>query len=121
MATEQLPATQYLIGGQPTVTNYVVRSATFGIEEDTEDKQGADGKHVAKLTYSRRKTLQLELEALGTATQGTYQVGGALDVDYVPTAVGGNMVWKIRDASEGLTRGAQTVSLDLISLTDELA
>ncbi len=38
MATEQLPASQYLIAGQPTVTGYVVVSAVYGREEDAEDK-----------------------------------------------------------------------------------
>jgi hypothetical protein len=31
------------------------------------------------------------------------------------------MVWKIRNATEGLTKGVQSVSLDLISLVDLLA
>ncbi len=121
MATEQLPAEQYLIAGQPTVNGYVVLSAVYGREEDTEDKQGSAGQHKAKLTYSRRLTLQLELEALTAATQGAYVVGGALDATYVPTSTALDMVWKVRDVSEGLTRGVQTVQLDLIKLTDELA
>ncbi len=65
--------------------------------------------------------MRLELEALTAATQGAYVVGGALTAAFVPTATSEDMVWKVRDVTEGLTRGVQTVSLDLIKLTDELA
>jgi hypothetical protein len=117
MGTQQLPADQYKIGGQPAITGYEVIEATFGFEEDSEDKQAGSGQHKAKISYSRRKTLQLELEALSTADPHEYVAGGGLDANFAP---GGN-VWKVRSATNGRTRGVQTVSLDLISLVDELA
>ena len=116
---EQLPADQYALGGQPTITGYVVVRADFGFEEDSEDKQGSGGRHKAKITYSRRKTANVELEALGTATtQADYVKGGAVAANYTP---GGTAAWKIRNVTFGTTRGVQTVMLDLISLTDEIA
>jgi len=117
MATEQLPADQYAIAGQSTITGYEVISETYGIEEDTEDKKDKTGQHKAKLTYMRRQTVSLELEALAAATPGAYLVGGVLDADFAP----GGSVWKIRSATEGLTRGVPTVSLDCIALVDLLA
>jgi len=117
MATTQYPADQYKIAGQPSVAGYEVINATEGFEEDAEDKANSAGAHKAKIAYGRRKTLQLELEALSAATPNTYVAGGGLDASYVP----GGTVWKVRSATVGLTRGVQTVSLDLISLVDELA
>lgn len=120
MATEQLPAATYAIAGQPTVTGYEVIDATFGFEEDSEDKQKGSGAHKAKITYMRRQTLQLELEELTTAAND-YVKGGALTAAFVPFAPGATAVWKIRDVSKSLTRGVTGITLDLISLVDELA
>ncbi len=117
MATEQLPASQYAIAGQPTVTGYEVINASYGIEEDAEDKKGAAGAHKAKITYMRRQTAQLELEALAAATQGAYLVGGVLDANFAP----GGTVWKIRSVNETTTKGVTTISLDVIALVDLLA
>ena len=116
MATEQLPAEQYAIAGQSAVTDYEVISEVYGFEEDSEDKKDSTGQHKAKISYMRRQTCSLELEALAAATPGTYTVGGVLDASF---AVGGS-VWKIRSVTEGRTRGVSTVSLDLIALTDLL-
>jgi hypothetical protein len=118
MAAEQLPADQYKIGGQPTITGYEVIQATEGFEEDAEDKAKGSGQHKAKITYSRRKTLQLELEALAAGAPESYVAGGGLSATFDPA--GTPKVWKVRSATYGLTRGVQTVSLDLISLIDEL-
>jgi hypothetical protein len=120
MATEQLPANQYAIAGQPTVTGYEVISASYGIEEDAEDKKGAGGQQKAKITYMRRQTCQLELEALAAATQGAYVVGGVLNASFAPGSVPA-AVWKIRSVTESTTKGVTTVSLDLIALVDLLA
>jgi hypothetical protein len=117
MATEQLPASTYAIAGQSAVTGYEVISQTFGFEEDGEDKKDGTGQHKARINYSRRRTCQLVLEALTTATAGAYVVGGGLDASYVP----GGVVWKIRSVTEGKTRSVPTINLDLIALTDELA
>ena len=117
MGTEQLPASTYAIAGAPSVAGYEVINATYGFDEDSEDKQGGDGRHKAKIAYSRRRTLQLELEALSTATNN-YVNGGGLTAAFVP---GTPAVWKIRDVSRTLTRGVTGITLDLISLVDELA
>jgi len=113
MATEQLPAAQYEIAGQPTVSGYEVIDAQYGFEEDTEDKMDAAGQFKSKITYSRRKTLQLELEAEnGSTPETTYQDGGSVTIDTVD--------YIIRSATIGRTRGVATVSLDLIAQSDEL-
>ena len=117
MATEQLPASQYAIAGQSAITGYVVVSQSYGFEEDTEDKKDHLGQHKAKITYMRRRTCQLELEALAAATPGAYVVGGGLDASFVSPGT----AWKIRGVTETLTKGVPGISLDLISLTDLLA
>lgn len=116
MAAEQLPADQYAVGGQPTVTNYEVISVTHGFEEVSENHTTPAGAHNAKVATSRRKTLQLELEAKDGATPHAFK--GALDASFVPTAVALDQVWKVRSATGGRTRGVRTVSLDVIALTD---
>ena len=118
MATEQLGTKQYEIAGQPTVAGFEVISAVYGFEEDAEDKQDSGGQHGAKIAYSRRATIQLELEALAAGTPATYIAGGALTASFV---AGTPVAWKIRSATYGTTRGVQTLSLDLIALVDLLA
>ena len=119
MATEQLPASTYAIGGQRSVTGYEVIRETQGHVDDGEDKAGPAGAHKARIVYSRRKTLQVELEALTAATApASFFVGGGLsDADLAAAGTD----WKIRDVKYGLTKGVRTVSLDLIKLTDDLA
>ena len=113
MATEQLPDEQYVIGGQPTVTGWQVISAVRGIEEDSETKQTAAGQFKAKITYSRRRTMQLTLEATQTADVDEFSEGGVVTVDTV--------VYKIRSVQEQATRGPTQVTLDLIATVDLLA
>jgi hypothetical protein len=120
MATEQLPASTYAIGpGTRSVTGYEIIRQTGGKVDDGEDKAGPSGAHKARIVYSRRKTLQIELEALtAAAPAASFFVGGGLsDADLA--AAGSD--WKIRDVKFGLTKGVKTVSLDLISLVDDLA
>jgi hypothetical protein len=104
------------------LTGYEVISATAAFEEDTETKQNAAGQFKADITYMRRQTLQLELEALTAAVVGAYVVGGTIASGTFTLANGSTAsAWKIRSATEGATKGVRTLSLDLISLTDGLA
>lgn len=119
MATEQLPATQYVIGGQPTLTGYVLPSAQYGIQEDAENKQDANGRHKCKIAYSRRATLSVTLEV--TSGTPTYQNGGEIASGVFADGAGNATAWKIRSATLTKTRGPKVVELDLISQTDLLA
>jgi hypothetical protein len=119
MATELMPVA-HTVGGQPTVTGYVVISAEYGIEEDQEVKQDANGRFLSKITYSRRPTLKLEMEAT-SGTTPTYQNGGTIASGTIADGHGDAMGWKIRSATVTNTRGPIAVSLDLIGLTDYLA
>lgn len=125
MATEQLPASVYLIGQKYALTGYEVISAQASFEEDSEDKAGGAGQHKAKITFSRRQTLTLELEALGGTTPSTphtYITGGAIDSGVFTLADGTTATaWNIRSATEGATRSVRTLSLDLIQVGDMLA
>ena len=122
MATEQLPASTYLIAHSYALAGYEIITASAGFEEDAETKQGAVGQFKCEITYMRRQTLALELEALAAATPGaTYVTGGTIASGVFPLADGSTeSAWKIRDAKEGSTKGVRTLSLDLISLTDLL-
>jgi hypothetical protein len=123
MATEQLPAATYLIANAYALSGYEIISANAGFEEDAETKQAQTGQFKAEITYMRRQTLALECEALAAATPGaTYVIGGTIASGTLPLADGTTASgWKIRNATEGSTKGVRTLSLDLVSLTDLLA
>ena len=120
---EQLPSDLYLVGQKYALTGYEVISATSGFEEDTETKQDGNGRFKADITYMRRQTLQLELEALAAGTPGaTYGDGGTIASGVFTLADGvTDTAWKIRSAPTGSTKGVRTLSLDLIALTDAIA
>lgn len=119
MATEQLPAGIYVIGGQPTVAGYQLPQAQYGFEEDQELKYDGKGRFKAKLTYSRRPTLSVTLEV--TTGTPTYQNGGQIASGVFTDGAGNATAWKIRNATLTKTRGPQVVELDLIAQTDLLA
>jgi hypothetical protein len=118
MATELMPV-EHTVGGQPTVSGYVVTNAVYGVEEDTETKQAPDGGFLSKITYSRRPTLRLEMEA-ESGTTPAYSDGGTIASGSITDGNGDAMGWKIRSATVTNTRGPIAVSLDLIGLTDYL-
>jgi hypothetical protein len=121
MATEQLPAAVYLIGQKYALTGYEVISANASFEEDTENKAGGAGQHKAKITYSRRQTLQLELEALAAGTPATYITGGQIASGVFTLADGSTATaWNITSASESSTKGVRSLSLSLIQQGDLL-
>jgi hypothetical protein len=119
MATEQTP-TAFTVGGQPTVSGYVVRNAVYGYEEDAEQKKDANGRFLSKITYSRRATLKIDMEA-ESGTTPAYNAGGTIASGSITDGAGTATGWKIRDAKVTKTRGAIAVSLDLIGLADLLA
>lgn len=122
MATEQLPAAVYSLAGQVTVTGWEVISNVYGFEEDAEDKAGSAGQHKAKITYSRRQTLSVELEALAAADQDAYTKGGEVESGVFPLVDGSTVTaWDINSAPLSRTRGVPGVSLDLIQQGDLLA
>ncbi len=112
MAAVQLPASQMTVGGQETVANWIVRESVWGKEEDDEDIQNADGTFRTNLTYSRRPTLRLTLEATNAATNSAKEFRGIASYTH------GGVVYKVRDVQETRTRGPVQVTLDLISTVD---
>jgi hypothetical protein len=121
MATEQLPASTYLIGQKYALTGYEVIDAKASFVEDAEDKASGAGQHKAKITFSRRQTLALELEALAAGTPATYIAGGQIASGVFTLANGSTAsAWNIRSATEGATRGVRTLTLDLIQQGDSL-
>ena len=123
MGTEQLPSALYLIDQKYALTGYEVINSSSDFDEDTETKQDASGQFKADITYMRRETLQLELEALAAGTPGaTYGSGGTIASGAFTLADGTTATaWKIRSANVGSNKGVRTLSLDLIALTDTLA
>ena len=121
MATEQLPDSTYSIAGQETLANWEIISNVYGIEEDAEEKMAADGQWKAKITYSRRETLSLELEALDGADLDAYQGGqvasGAWTLSDGATAT----AWNIVSSNLTRTKGVATLSLELVQQGDTLS
>lgn len=120
MATEQLPASQYVIAGQPSLSGYVLPQAQYGYAEDSETKYDANGRFKCKITYGRRATLQVTLEVV-SGTTPAYQAGGEIASGVFADGAGTSTAWKIRSATLTKTRGPQVVDLDLIAQTDLLA
>jgi len=122
MATEQLPAAQFTVGGQVEAANYQVISSEYGIAEDGEAKKNAAGQHKCDITYSRRQTLKITLELEAAAVPTLWMEGGSIAADATikfPLADGSTArAWEIVSCGRTNTRGAVQVALDLISLTD---
>ena len=119
MAQEQLPADTYLVGQKYSLSGYEVIDAQASFEEDGEDKMDAAGRFKARINYSRRQTLQLELEALFGSTPDTYVTGGEIASGTFTLADGTTATaWNIRSANEGATKGVRTLTLDLIQQGD---
>jgi len=114
---EQLPENQYVVGGQPTVSGYILPQAQYGFEEDADQKQDGNGRFRAKITYSRRPTLTVTLEVLDSTTPA-YQNGGEIASGVFVDGAGNATAWKIRNATLTKTRGPWMVELDLIAQTD---
>jgi len=126
MATEQLPSALYDIAGQPTLggawaDKFEVLSATYGLEEEGETKQKGNGQFLAEITYSRRETCQLDLEALNATDASTLANGGELASGILTLADQSTAsAWNIRSVTWTKTKGVQTVSLDVIQQLDKL-
>ena len=121
MATEQLPASTFVIGGQPTLSGWVLPTAQYGFEEDAENKQTGAGRFLCKITYSRRPTLSVTIEAEHGTTLTTYESGGTVASGVFADGAGNATAWKIRSANRTKARGVTQVQLDLIAQTDLLA
>ena len=119
MGTELMPV-EHTVGGQPTVSGYTVISAEYGVDEDAEQKKDANGRFLSKITYGRRSTLKLEMEA-NSGTTPAYNHGGTITTGTIADGAGNATAWKIRSATVTKTRGPIAVSLDIIALTDLLA
>ena len=119
MAAEQLPASQFAVGGQTAVVAYVVGQTVDGFEEDGETKQTTAGQFKCEITYSRRATKELTLELSNTATATYYVSGGCVDASFIPCAAAVG-VWEIRSATRTNTRGPVQVALSLVSLTEAI-
>ena len=125
MATEQLPASQYTVGGQVTAANYQVISSTYGLYEDGEAKKNAAGQHKCDLTYSRRQTLSITLELDAAAVSTLWMAGGSIasDATIAFTLADGSTpsAWEIKSISRQNTRGAVQISMELVSTSDLIA
>lgn len=122
---EELPIAAYNLNGQPVLggvllDKYEVIDATYGLEEDGEVKQKGIGQFKSDIVYSRRETCQLELEALHGTDSTALSKGGQLASGILAMEDGTATAWNIRDASLGLTRGVQALTLDLIQQGDQL-
>ena len=121
MAVEQLPASQYVVGGQLTLGGWVLPENSYGIEEDGETKQTAAGAFKCELTYSRRQTLSVTLEAATVVAEEAYSKGGTIASAVFANSQGGATAWKIRNVTDTRTRGPVVVTLDLIALTEGIS
>ncbi len=118
---EQLPSTTHIVGGQPTINGWILPDANYGFEEDSEVKTTASGKFAADITYSRRITLSVTLEALLGTNVSTYAAGGQIASGIFAKPSGGATAWKIKSSTLAKSRSVTVVTLDLIALTDEIA
>ena len=122
MATEQLPDSQYTVGGQVAASKYQVISSSYGIEEDTESKKNATGQHRCDITYSRRQTLSITVELEDDASAALWVTGGSIASDATiafPLADGSTAsAWEIRSVQRLHTRGPVQIQLELVSTTD---
>lgn len=120
--TEQLPAATFVVGGLPTLSGWQLPSAQYSFEEDTETKTTPLGQWKADITYSRRQTLKVTLEALTGASLATYVAGGTIASGVFTKADGATAVgWKIKSATLSKSKGVTGVDMDLVALADDLA
>ena len=120
--TEQLPAATFIVGGIPTLSGWQIISAQYGFEDDGETKTTPLGQWKADITYSRRQTLKLNMEALTGATVHTYVAGGTIASGVFTKADGSTAVgWKIKSSTLSRSGKVTIVDLDLIALADDLA
>ncbi|MCK9432569.1 MAG: hypothetical protein M0R00_06395 [Candidatus Omnitrophica bacterium] len=108
----QYPDAQHAVGGQPTVTGWIVNSSKMGFVEDSEDKQNANGTHRSKIVYSRRRTWDLEMEAESGTTVTTYVEGGEITID--------DVLCNITSAFITETRGPTLCSLSAIEQAEHM-
>lgn len=128
MPAEQLATDVFKVGGQPTLggaleNKYEVIEARYGFEEDSEIKQRQTGLFASDITYSRRETCQLDLEALDDAGDGPELIkSGELASGILKRADGiTDTAWNIQPGSTCTkTRGVEALSLSLIMQTDTL-
>jgi hypothetical protein len=115
---EFLPAANtFTVGGQSTISGYIVINEVDGFVEDGESKTTALGQHYCDITYSRRKTKVVTLELAHGTTQTPYMKGGHVDATFGDL---GTAAWEIRNVSKQNTRGATQLTLDLISITEDI-
>jgi hypothetical protein len=122
-ANQQLATAVYALGGQLTLSGWELPQNAYSFEEDTEDKQAASGIFKANITYSRRQTLSVTIEALtasaAASVNAAYITGGQVASGVFTLADGSTATaWKIRSATRTTTRGPIQVELDLIQLGD---
>jgi len=108
----QYPTDQYAVGGQATVSGYIVTSCKLGFVEDKENKQNSNGTHRCKIVYSRRRTWDLEMEAESGTNTTTLVEGGEITIDSV--------LCNIESVSVTETRGPTLVSLSAIEQDEHM-
>jgi hypothetical protein len=117
----QYPASQVLVGGQPTaaadfeiLSGYEVMSATPGYAKDLEDSKNANGSHRCTTLYSKRKTWSMQLEAHADTTVATL-----CDSDELTDI--SDAKWNVVSAVPTKTRGPTVVQLEIIQQLEGMA
>lgn len=114
MAAEQVPAAQHTVGGQVAVTGWDVIEQSDSFIEDAENTPNANGTHRCKITYSRRLTHDLSLQAQSEADASVFSEGGTYKWNT-------NVDCTIESATARKTRGPTMVDVSLLEQVDQLA
>ena len=110
---EQYPTNTLAVGGQGTVSGWDVLSDSPGFEEVASSYKNSSGTHKVDIVYSRRKTWEVELQALSGTTPATLQAGGT--VTYQGVAC------RIKSFQAKQTNEPITATLSLIAVADTIA
>lgn len=117
---EQYPIEQYAVGGQSAIDDLIVLEEVDGFEETPETHNTTAGQFKCDLVFSRRKTKSVSVELANTATVTDYVKGGYVSALFVPSTPSLG-VWEIRGVTQTRTRGATQLSLELVSMAEEVA
>ena len=113
MALLESIGASFSVGGQSTITNYLVESDTAGEKEVAmEDIDNPDGSLAGRLIFKRLLQRSLSLIALSAAAPTTDFPKGTK----APSTAGTYSGWYVDDASVTLTKSAARVSVKVTSL-----
>jgi len=110
---EQYPTNTLAVGGQGTIAGWDVISDSPGFEEDAKSYKNPNGTHKVDIVYSRRRTWEVEMQALSGTNPDTLQNGQSVTYKGVACRV------KSFQAKE--THEPITATLSLIEIADRIA